>query len=196
MPGRASLTEVRGVPTAEEDAEAAEATSFKRHHWQHLPEKLLAIRVRERRRALAKAAEPVPCSPARLATPELECARLELHALDMAFGKGGWIVERRHAAIEYETCDEDTGLWVVGVSVVVRLRGASAGGGTHHHHDDVAFAWSRRRDRQLARDEALAFAGRKAHKRLCSYLYGVLPKELVDRARTSQLHAARPSVKS
>lgn len=169
----------------DEAAAEAEANSFRRHCWEHDTERLLAMRVRERKAKLAAAAAPPPGAPCRLDAPEHETALLELHALDMVYGKGGWLVERRHAAIEYETHDPDTGIWVVGVSIVARLRAA---GGGFHYHDDVAFAFGRRRDRQHAREEALGFASRKAHKRLCSYLYGALPRELVDRARSSRLH--------
>lgn len=167
------------------EAEEAEAVSFKRHHWQHYPEKLLAMRMQQRKRELAAAAAPTPGAPGCLRAPELDSAQLELHALDMAFGKGGWLIERRHAAIDFESHDPDTGIWVVGVSIIVRLCAADK---RFPHHDDVACAFGRRRDRQHAREEALLFAGRKAHKRLCSYLYGVLPRELVDRARSSRLH--------
>jgi hypothetical protein len=147
--------------------------------------------MRKRQRELAEAAEAEQrrAQVRSVGEPEdRETASLELHALDMAFGKDGWTMELRHAAIEYETHDEESGLWVVSVSIIARLRPSDSSGRTTPQHDDIGLAWSRRRDRQQARDEALRFAGRKAHKRVCSYLYGVLPRELVDRARSSRLH--------
>jgi hypothetical protein len=161
-----------------------EDISFIRHHWQTFPEKLRAQRLQRRCRELAEAAAAPRAKPGLGERPDGASAALELHALDMAFGTGGWALELQHAAVEFETHDEDSGTWLVGVSIVARLKPSD--GGTHHH-DDVAFAWSRRRNLQQARDEALRFAGLKAHKRLCAYLYGVLPRELVDRARSSRL---------
>ncbi|KAJ1622817.1 hypothetical protein T492DRAFT_1059577 [Pavlovales sp. CCMP2436] len=168
----------------------AEQAAFMRSAWKTDPEAVLRARMRKRQRELAEATEAEQRAQVRsVGEPEdREAAQLELHALDMAFGKDQWTMDMRHAAIEYETHDEESGLWFVGVSIIVRLRPSDSSGRTTPHHDDIGFAWSQRRDRQQARDEALRFAGRKAHKRIVSYLYGVLPKALVDRARSSRLH--------
>jgi hypothetical protein len=169
-------------------ADNEEEMDFKRHMWREKPDVLRQRRLASRRDALAAAA--AAAAAAAVTRPSAACAgpdggptSLQLHALDMAFGAGGWAIDLRHASIEFETLDEDTGLWHTGVSVIVRLR--PAGGGAPQH-DDVAYAWGRRSDRQRARDEALRFACEHARKRCCAYLYGVLPKELVDRARNSR----------